>query len=117
MFGKLEGQYAGLPSTDPYQGSPPIDLEPEEFSHDPSARATFQGDYELGGSITTSDFNKFYAADVEARNSMVRDSHLVASKRAISVTEIKTLDLIGEGEIEGFLAAVTLYRCMNNWKM
>ena len=101
MFGKLEGQYAGLPSTDPYQGSPPIDLEPEEFSHDPSARATFQGDYELGGSITTSDFNNFYAADVDARNSMVRDSHLVASKRAISVTEIKTLDLIGEGEIEG----------------
>ena len=101
MFSKLEGQYAGLPSTDPYQASPPVALNFDPGSLDPSARASFQGEYELGGSIRTIDFNNFYTADGAARSLMVRDAALVASKRAVSVTEIKTLDLIGEGEIEG----------------
>jgi len=105
MFAKLEGYYVGIPSTDPYIQTPRVSIIPAESSNDPSAKEVFRGAHELVSANDTyaspSNFRTFSDADAAYYKLAGQDSRLGGVKRAVSVTEIKTLDLVGEGEIEG----------------
>ena len=102
MFKSLEGVYTNIPADDPYATSPPypINIGIEEDLRDQISYTNNQ--YELtqrNDTYSKPNFSSFrnYSLSTTLANSAG------AAKRAVSVSEIKLLDLISEGEIEGLV--------------
>ena len=108
MFEKLKGAYTNLPAGDPYAESPPFKMDIERMG-DERDKIVHDGKKYIFGRIndnpnvlkpnfsTFRNFSNIQAAiDTEGAKG--------AAKRATSVSEIKVLDVISEGEIEGIVS-------------
>ena len=105
MLDKLKGTYVGIPSDDPYAKSyaQPIEINIEA---DPRDKVVYNDDQYQYGAINSNvpkpNFSKFRNIQ-HFLNQVTTEGAKPAAKRATSISEIKILDLISEGEIEGLV--------------
>jgi len=107
MFQRLRGVYTNLPAGDPYSEMPGVRTDADSQT-DPNDSAIIPiGPYELGDTeinrpevIKPVKFSTFNNLGNYINNIPNNQAN---AKRAVSLSQIKVLDLISEGEIEGLV--------------